>query len=387
MPAKELFKPCVDCSDAESVANVRSRSLCKYVVIAKYSRRDPVANMRYFASYRACFERYVSLKVLRRIENYRRPKSIPNGERHKLLLPLSFGLSSSVLLHIVNAQMERQLSKPYPLVGFEIHVLVIEPSTISPASSFADERFDLVQKSFPRHSYKKVPFHSIFDYQPKICDVISQFAGEGYVDDASRTNQERLDAFRASISTATSKVDVDQILLNRLIVAYGKDIGCDALLWGDSDSRLAAKTLANVAKGRGSSLTWQVSDGTSPSSLLFHFPLRDLFRTELQNYASLIPELSAIVIPDEPPSDNVLTKNLSIDELMMRYVQTHGEKYPGVMANVTRTANKLQPAPVPADSLRCSFCDACMDEQRDNDTGTKPRFCYACIRSRPDLVC
>lgn len=348
---------------------------------------DTVANMQYLTSRRACFERYVSLKVLRRIENYRRPKSIPNGERHKLLLPLSFGLSSSVLLHAVNAQMERQLSKPYPLVGFEIHVLVIEPSTISPTGSSADELFDLVQKNFPRHSYKKIPFHSIFDYQPQIYDVISQFAGKEFVVDVSRTNQERLDAFRTSISTATSKVDVDQILLNRLVVAYGKDIGCDAILWGDSDSRLAAKTLANVAKGRGSSLTWQVSDGTSPSGLLFHFPLRDLFQTELENYASLIPELSTIIIPDAPPSDNVLTKNLSIDELMMRYVQTHGEKYPGVMANVTRTANKLQPTPVPADGLRCSFCDTCMGDKQDNDTGSEPQFCYACTRSRPELVC
>lgn len=335
--------------------------------------------------YRNCFERYVSLKVLRRIENYRRPKSIPKGQRHKLLLPLSFGLSSSVLLHAVNAQIERQLSKPFPLVGFEIYVLVIEPSSIVPSSPHVEEHFDLVQKGFPRHSYKKIPFYSIYEYDPSICDVLNQFAGEGYVDDASRSNQERLDAFRASISTATSKTDVDQLLLNRLITAYAKDLGCDAILWGDSDSRLAAKTLANVAKGRGSSLTWQVSDGMSPSDLQSHFPLRDLFQTELESYANLIPELTAIVIPDEPPSENTLTKNLSIDELMMRYVQTHGEKYPGVMANVTRTANKLQPLPLSANARRCTFCDAVMGPYDENSANWQ--FCYACIRSRPDLAC
>ena len=327
----------------------------------------------------------MSLKVLRRIDNYRRPKSMSTGERYKLLLPLSLGLSSSVLLHAVNAQIERQLSKPHPLVGFEIHVLVIEPSTVASASVDAEERFGLVQQSFPRHSYKKVPFHSIFDYDPEICNVLPKLAGDTFVDDASQTNQERLDVFRASISTATSRVDVDQILLNRLVVAYGKDIGCDAVLWGDSDSRLAAKTLANVAKGRGAALTWQVSDGASPSGLLFHFPLRDLFQAELESYANLIPELSAIIIPDAPPSDNVLTKNLSIDELMMRYVQTHGEKYPGVMANVTRTANKLHPAPASADSKQCSFCDAHMDKQ-ENGTDAEVKFCYACIRSRPELL-
>lgn len=359
MPAKELEKPCVDCGDAEFVVDVRSRRLCK-----------------------PCYERYVSLKVLRRIENYRRPKSVPKGQPYKLLLPLSFGLSSSVMLHAMNAQLERQLSKPYPMVGFELHVLVIEPSSVSPSSASAERRFDLLQKSFPRHSYKMLPFHNIYEYEPTIQDVMTQFAGEGFVDDTSLSHKERLDAFRASIATATAKADVDQILLNRLVVAYAKELNCDAILWGDSDSRLAAKTLANVAKGRGSALTWQVSDGKSPSGLEFNFPLRDLFQTELHSYANLIPELMAIIIPDEPPSENTLTKNLSIDELMMRYVQTHGEKYPGVMANVTRTANKLQPATVIAGARRCAFCDAFM-----RDTGEQGEFCYACARSRPGLAC
>lgn len=385
MPAKELANPCVDCNDAEFVVNVRSRHLCKYdLLYLSVGIFQPAANMNSIL-YRTCFERYVSLKVLRRIENYRRPKSVPKGQRHKLLLPLSFGLSSSVLLHAVNAQIERQLSKSFPLVGFEIYALVIEPSSIAPSSPSVEEHFDLVQKSFPRHSYKKIPFDSIYEYDPSICDVMNQFTGEEFVDDASRSNQERLDAFRAAISTATSKTDVDQLLLNRLITAYGKELGCDAILWGDSDSRLAAKTLANVAKGRGSSLTWQVSDGMAPSGLQSHFPLRDLFQTELESYAHLIPELTAIIVPDEPPSENILTKNLSIDELMMRYVQTHGEKYPGVMANVTRTANKLQPLPVSANARRCTFCDAVIgasDENSDNG-----QFCYACIRSCPDLAC
>ena len=287
----------------------------------------------------------------------------------------------------MNGQMERQLSKAHPVVGFEIYVLVIDPSTISPSSPSQEQNFDLVQKTFPKHSYKQVAFHSIFDYDSNIHEVMNQFAGNGFVDDASLSNRERLDTFRASISTATSKADVDQALMNRLITAYAKDVGCDAIIWGDSDSRLAAKTLANVAKGRGSALTWQVSDGMSPSGLEFNFPLRDLFQTELHSYANLIPELAAIIIPDEPPSENILTKNLSIDDLMMRYVQTHGEKYPGVMANVTRTANKLQPSSVPADAPRCAFCDAFTGSPDDKHGAKSSQFCYACIRSRPDLAC
>ncbi|KAA8652583.1 uncharacterized protein ATNIH1004_001488 [Aspergillus tanneri] len=172
--------------------------------------------------------------------------------------------------------------------------------------------------------------------------MMSKFTGKGFMDDPSLSDRERLDAFRSSIESATSRADLDQVLMNRLIVAFAEKMGCKTILWGDSDSRLAAKTLANVAKGRGSSLIWQVSDGMSPFGLEFAFPLRDLFTIELRNYAGLFPELSRLILPDELPSETTLTKNLSIDELMMRYVLTQGEKYPGIMLNVTRTASKLQ---------------------------------------------
>ena len=314
----------------------------------------------------------------------------PGDGQHKLLLPLSFGLSSTVLLHVLNAHLERQ-QKSFAGPGYELHVLIVEPSSISPLNSPSDQIVSLAQKSFPMHSYLRVPFHSVLEYDPDIQEIISKFAGPSFADDASLSQKERLDAFRTSIPTPTSKADVDYILMNRLVVAYAKKIGCTGILWGDSDSRLAAKTLANVAKGRGSSVTWQVSDGMSPSGLKFNFPLRELFSVELQKYADLYPELCAIIMPGGPSSENVPTKNLSIDELMMRYVRNHGEKYPGVMANVTRTASKLQPPSVSPNVPLCALCGA----MAGNSGGSRnshalgsdlPQFCYACVRSRPDVA-
>lgn len=288
---------------------------------------------------------------------------------------------------MLNTQFERQ-QKKHGGPGFELHVLVVEPSSISPSNPPTEHHFDLVRERFPLHSYTQVPFHSIFEHDPDVHEMMTKFAGPGFVDDASLSPKERLDVFRASISTATSKADVDYVLLTRLVAACAKKFGCNGVLWGDSDSRLAAKTLACVAKGRGSSVTWQVSDGKSPSGLEFNFPLRDLFSIEVQQYADLYPELRDIIIPDESTSENVLTKNLSIDELMMRYVLTQGDKYPGVMANVTRTASKLQPpsASVPT----CIFCGATVGGAGSTldgaSTGTQSQFCYACARSRPNAA-
>ena len=324
------------------------------------------------------------------MERYRRQgRDAP----HKILLPLSYGVSSTVLLRVLDTLLARQLSIARNRTAYELCVLVIEPSTISLSAQSCTENFELVRKAFPRHSFTKVPFHSIFEYDPEIREVITQFAGPGFADDASLPDKERLDRFRASISATTSKVDVDEILKTRLVAACAKKFDCRAVVWGDSDSRLAAKTLANVAKGRGRSLTWQVSDGMSPWSVEFHFPLRDLFKSELQDYAKLIPELRDIIIPDGPVSENVLTRNLSIDELMLRYVETQGEKYPGVMANVTRMVTKLVPAPESRET-HCVFCGAFTGPLGKESSGPldadalrdehSPQLCYGCIRSRSE---
>ncbi|KAJ5152304.1 hypothetical protein N7492_010599 [Penicillium capsulatum] len=367
MPAKDLSSPCMECKDAEAVLTIRRRQFCG-----------------------PCFQRFISYKVLRRMEKYKSPTN--TDQRTQLLLPLSLGVSSSVLLHILDSVIQHQRSKPFGKVAFDLHVLVIEPSTVVPSDASHDSNYELLQKTFPSHKYTKLPLHSIFEYVPEMANIMAEYAGSGYTDDKSKSNEDRLAAFCAAISTATSKADVDSVLLTRLIVTFAKHMGCSAVVWGDSDSRLAAKTLAGASKGRGASLTWQVSDGMSPWGVNFDFPLRDMSKPELLQYESVCEILSGIVIPEEALSENVLTKNMSIDELMMRYVQNQGEKYPGVMANVSRTANKLQPAQA-EDSISCYLCGSLVGNVKGNTSGittasqfgTKGSpFCYGCARSRPE---
>ncbi|KAL2864736.1 uncharacterized protein BJX67DRAFT_373724 [Aspergillus lucknowensis] len=367
MPGKQLSSPCMDCRDADSVFMIRSRRLC-----------------------RNCYIRFVDYKVFRRMEKYRLRKDIPKTGPCRLLLPLSCGLGSAALLHMIHTQIEDFRSKPYGPAGFDLHVLLIDLSCISSRRLPRDDIVEVLQRRFPLASFTQLPLHSIFEFVPDLQEVLPKYAGQGYADDYLLSSKERLDAFRASISSATSAADVDSILLNRLVVAFAKRIDCLGVLWGDSDDRLAARTLASVSKGRGSSLTWQVSDGMSPFGLEFNFPLRDLFTVELQNYANSFPELADIIVPDTPLSDNVLTKNLSIDQLMLRYVSSQGTKYPGVMSNVTRTANKLEAPRMLTDRRRCALCDSFIHDlggptMDDKKSSSLPEFCYACDRSRPGL--
>ncbi|KAJ5897934.1 hypothetical protein N7504_008222 [Penicillium tannophilum] len=374
MPAIEMDAFCMECNEANAILNTRNRSFCG-----------------------PCYQRFLAYKVWRRMDHYR-PRPQKNVKPTKpaqpqLLLPLSLGVSSSVLLHILDTGLKRQLAKS-GRTSYAIHILVVEPSTELPTSVSYDTHVDAVREAFPTYTVTRIPLHSIFEYVPDMTDIMAEYAGPQFTDDVSQSNEERLAAFRSIVSTATSKSDLDTVLFTRLVVGYAKQAGCESILWGDTDTSLAAKTLAGAAKGRGASLTWQVSDGMSPWGIKFDFPCRDISKPELSQYESVCPELSAVVIPDAPLSDNILTKNLSIDELMLRYVTTQGEKYPGVMANVSRTAHKLETTSGSPSAL-CSLCGGMIGNVKGNETGLTvasqfagkgSQFCYGCMRSRPEII-
>jgi cytoplasmic tRNA 2-thiolation protein 2 len=332
--------------------------------------------------YRNCFIEYANSKTTRGMASYRPNKNTPS---HKLLLPLSLGISSSSLLHMLDRLQKRQASGHLGRAGFDVHVLIIDPSTIHPGYTDVQSNVDSVKESFPRHTFTMAPLHSIFEYDATIKDTFRDF---GFVDEGFDSDKARLDAFRASISTATARDDIENLLLVRLVVAFAKSNGCDGIVWGDSDSRLAAKTLANVAKGRGASTTWQVCDGASPWGIDFSFPLRELYKFELELYVKQCPELASFVLPDLQTPENPSNRNLSIDGLMNQYVKTQGEKYPGVMANVVRIVNKLQPMASATPEARCSLCSTLVERTAlsgANEASTA-LLCYACLRSRDDIL-
>ncbi|PGH36902.1 cytoplasmic tRNA 2-thiolation protein 2 [[Emmonsia] crescens] len=366
---------CMDCKVTPATETVRKRDLCQQ-----------------------CFILFIGSKVVKRMEKYR-PRNAPKNRQRKLLLPLSYGVSSSTLLHILNLQLERQISNGSGRRAYDIHVL-----NVGVCGQLDSRRLDLFREAYPLHTYSQVPLHSIFQHDTAIKDVISEYIGPEFIDDPSKTDQERLDIFRLSLSTATSRADIDGILLTRLVVAIAKEQDCDGILWGDSDSRLASKALSNVAKGRGFSSSWDVCDGMSPWGIQFNFPLRDLFKFELSTYVSLALPKALVVVDSERPSvDNLSNKNMSIENLLSHYVETQGEKYPGIMANIVRTIDKLQPRPADTGS-KCVLCGMPVDNSGEDPTALggpggsqyvlrdrreRPMtgtLCYGCARSRLDLV-
>ncbi|EEH22776.2 cytoplasmic tRNA 2-thiolation protein 2 [Paracoccidioides brasiliensis Pb03] len=366
---------CMDCKVASVTQTVRKRELCQQ-----------------------CFILFIGSKVVKRMEKYR-PQNAPKDRQRKLLLPLSFGVSSSSLLHILNLQLERQISNGIGRRAYDIHVL-----NVAVYGQPDSGRLDLFRETYPLHTYSQVPLHSIFQYDTAIKDVISEYGCPEFVGDPSMTDAELLNLFLSSPSSATSRTDIGAIIFTRLVVAFAKEHNCDGILWGDSDSRLASKALSNVAKGRGFSASCDVCDGMSPWGIQFNFPLRDLFKFELSTYASVaLPKSLIVADPERLSMDNLTNKNMSIENLLAHYIETQGEKYPGIMANIVRTIDKLNVPPGDAGS-KCILCSMPVDnsgEDPANPVGTEcsqyvlkdhrelpitGTLCYGCARSRLDIA-
>ena len=369
MPTKYVDRLCRRCNTLEAVLTVRSEPLC-----------------------RDCFVKYVHTKVIKRMEGFRTRHTQP-GQQRKLLLPLSFGASSVSLLHILDRQLQAQMTRT-GRTGFSLHILHIVATENSDVDDM--ERIRLVKDRFPNHEFSTFSLYDIFTKDGSK----SGKSGETNhsINLGNGDSSPRLEDFLAALPSASSRADVLSILRTRLAVNFALTNSCEAILWSDSTTKLAERVLAETAKGRGFSLPWQVEDGESPYGVAFYYPMRDVLKKELLSHVDMVePSLKALVSPDAfqstqaPPS----AKNTTIDALMQQYFESVEENYPNIVSNVVRTTGKLQ-APHSTNHQVCRLCKLPVTDDllgTDGWGGDQTRttvlkrseheLCYGCARSVP----
>lgn len=306
-------------------------------------------------------------------------KNDSSHRQKKLLLPVSGGVSSVVLLEVLNSHIQRQLASR-GRAAYELEVLIVDTSCIDESAGAAG-LVECFKDKFPTSHFSLLSLGAVFKLDNDIGNALSKLGFHKQGDEEPEAEVERL---MKSALTPTCRSDLFDILLLRLIVAFAKSRDCESILWGHSDSRLAATALSNVAKGRGGALPSQIGDGTSPWGLTFNYPLRDLFKSELELYANLPSvQLTEIIIPHLLAPAVSSIRETSIDDLLRNYITSQGEKYPSIMANVVRTASKLQvPAATTAD-VACSLCAmpviSTLGEHSQFD------LCYGCLKIKAEI--
>lgn len=334
---------CRQCQTVRPAVTIRNKPLCK-----------------------SCFIDYAQSKIVKRLESFRVRHAKP-GQEPKLLLPLSFDACSLGLLHVLSTHLKGQSEKT-GRTGFRICVLHAHDEQTLDEQTKA--RFSGVQALYPEHEYCTVPLHEVL-----IDDATSTILAS-HSDDAAQSSEVRLLQLLQSAKTATAQQDLKEILTRRLIVLYAKKDECRAILWPDSTTRLAQRSLAETAKGRGFSVPWLVADGESLYAVQFYHPLRDLLNKEVEAYVALIePSLSTLIKVDLKAAVN--TKHTTIDDLMRQYFGSVEQEYPSIVANVVRTTGKLQLPALGEVEKQCELCEMPLE----NQAPVRSRLCYGCLRT------
>ena len=335
---------------------------------------------------------YIVSKCAKRLSDFK-VKGI-HGERcRKLLLPLSFGAASLSLLHILHGHIRKQREKT-SRQGYEISVIHIDES-LPCADSSSPVPIEDLKQDYPLHHYHVYRLNDTSLWEQEGEDTqgllrrLSVAAGQS--DPAIN-----LQSYLSSLASTSSVEDISAILRTQLVVNRARALGCEAILWGDSTTRLAEKTLAETAKGRGFSLPWLVND-SSPHGVPFMYPLRDILRKELTVFACVTqPSLAKYIIGIDPEMKQTKSSRKStIDGLMTQYFESVEQNYPSIVSNVVRTGSKLSSGEYCQTQCRCRVCDLPVDQANEDieitrdGSGESPAqtdeylqaLCYGCLRS------
>lgn len=335
------------------------------------------------------------------------PQGAPISRRY--VLGLSLGTASTILLHIVNGYAEAILSKGRRS-PFDLDVICIDTGISDCPNELLQVTVDTYRQRYPRLNIEIAPLTAVVGVPS-----VDWSALPSLKQDAGPAEQLR-DLFERLPST-TSRADMLRLFIRHLLIHTALGRGCQAVLFGHSATTLGALTLAETAKGRGFSLPWQINDGELPiedfsstargggdddassvpkkKTVRVHYPLRELYRKELDTYAALTEPPLADIIPPEEVVDRansvVSHRDVSIDEVMAKYFADVEENYPSIVANVVRTTAKLSRLDA---GEWCGVCGMTLDEQGDerwkgeigDDAGQEEsagrgRLCYGCERS------
>lgn len=294
--------------------------------------------------------KYVTTKILKRLETNKLRGGFKDPQR-TLLVPISFGVSSIALLHVLDQQLSNR-AEAGRHAGYNLHVLFVDQSAVLEQAS--DVSLNVLKQRYLSHTCTVIALEDYCDYGieldiPAIADNLTN----GHTTLNKRT---RLKHILSSLPSATSRADMIETLRRRLILAFAKAHSCDSILFGDSTTRLAEKTLSETAKGRAIALPWLTADRSSSDGTTCIYPLRDLLRKELGSYANMVSPPLTPLICETPLRMPTSSKDTTINGLMTQYFESVEQNYPSIVANVVRTSGRLVAPSTSEDADVCGIC-------------------------------
>ncbi|CAN6640497.1 cytoplasmic tRNA 2-thiolation protein 2 [Trichomonascus vanleenenianus] len=286
---------------------------------------------------RACFIRFVQYRQRKQMEQFKVDYKTPNPEDQHILLALSLGPSSLALLDMAIDTIRLMRQQHRGRQGFYLHGLHIDECP-DPEESDAKELIAALGETYPECEFACLPLTAAKSLASEAVEI-----GQG------GSRGESVFALLNKM-TRTSRQDASELLKKQLIESFGKQKGCQTVIYGHSQTRLAELIISHTAKGRGAAVPRDINQTLENGYI---YPLRDLLRSEISIYNGL-KEVTRFVSQYKPRVP-ATTKLQSIDELVNQYFVSVEEGFPSVVSTVVRTAGKLDDSRAPV-VASCSVC-------------------------------
>lgn len=326
---------CQRCNNESAVLIARKEKFCAgcFVFFMKGKQRKLMLDERYKVKYGAVAERLGTQKVL---------------------LPLSFGISSLVLLDMIASLLQEQNLAHKGKQGFELMVMCIEEEENATKIALLDKL--LASYSPVKIDYKVVTLDSYIVDPLMRLRVSETFAVIGKTaPEETLTIPQLLE----HASTRSLRADLLSIIRSELIFHTAHAEQCQTILFGHSMTRLANEVISLTVKGRGLEIHTSVVDRTaSYAGKYIHiiFPLRDILFAEISAVMKLSSHLAEYVVIKEQKS--FLVKNMTVEALVGQYFSNlDATGYASTASTVVKTAEKLG-APKASVTAVCRVCGA-----------------------------
>ncbi|KAK9367661.1 hypothetical protein V1509DRAFT_132464 [Lipomyces kononenkoae] len=360
---------------------------------------------------RECFVRFLRGKQRKQMADYKvcyDPSTSVPQIPPKVLLALSFSESSLSLFEMLVSLLHEQRKMHRGNSGFELFVVHVDQSAVYPYTAGMEPNTILEsirQAYYDTCTCISIPINDFFTDTKNMLQFVhdaSDVAEYSFLANQALDRKITVSDVLNNIHDRTSKLDTLQIIREALIFKTAKELECTTILWGDTMSSLAEKTLSLTAKGRGSVISYLLSD--RPRNGIYNiYPLREVLRAEAEEYVNLL-DISKYISKPSIKTPNVL-RMMTIDDLLGNYFAEIEKGFPSIVSTVVRTAAKLTDT-VACARCKCAICGLPCDDDtperwlqditvkqsapsfdstcEQNDSGplkdgTRPIICYGCL--------
>lgn len=333
--------PCLRCKTETAILISRKEKFCKdcFIRFIRGKQRKQMQDEKYKVKY---------------------GKNEENSPVQKVLLTLSCGVSSLVLVDVMTSLLKEQFDMHKGKQGFELVLLNINEYELKALDrSVKDVLEQLVQRFKPINiTYKILSLESYVLDQSLLEKIVLNGDFTAYSQSIHHDRDYTLSEVLDLCPNKSSLEDLLTIIYDELILRTACLESCETILYGHSMTRIANEIIALTVKGRGSSIYQTVSDHSvnfRNKDYKIMFPLRDVLFAEILAYSKL-SELDTFAVESTKPVSKI-TKNMTIRDLTTNYFnQLDATGYASTASTVVKTGDKLGAPKFEEDSSICQVC-------------------------------